>query len=178
MVFAGGTLDLLAPPAIDGRDVCEAGLAGGPIDVRLPPMLGRGLDIVMEGFLVLVLGVPVRGVEALEVAADSCFVGDLVGDYTVVSIYSTKNMTKLTRRMLDGLDLVAGLGLAAFMLCLFPDAASDTVLTLLPAAAPPTLLGLVGFFMTAAPFCFGGAACSITAPAGRTNIPRPASQSK
>jgi hypothetical protein len=42
-------------------------------------MLARGFDIVMEGVLVLD-GVPVLGVEAFDVAADSCLVGDLVGD--------------------------------------------------------------------------------------------------
>ncbi len=71
-------LVLLPIPAIAGL-VCEAGLAGGPIDVRLPPpTLGLGLA-VMDGFRALE-GVLVLGVEAVDVAADSCFVGDLVGD--------------------------------------------------------------------------------------------------
>jgi hypothetical protein len=66
------------PPANDCLDVDE-GLGGGPIEVRVPPMLARGFDIVMEGVLVLD-GVPVLGVEAFDVAEDSCLVGDLVGD--------------------------------------------------------------------------------------------------
>jgi len=72
------------PPAKEGREVLDGGTAGGPIDVLVPPILGRGLDIVIEGGLVggrVEDGVPPRGVEAVDVAADSCFVGDLVGDY-------------------------------------------------------------------------------------------------
>jgi hypothetical protein len=40
---------------------------------------------VREGFLVFE-GVPVRGVDDVLVVADSCFVGDLVGDYSYVSL--------------------------------------------------------------------------------------------
>ena len=79
MVLLDGTVVLFAtpnPPAKDCLDVFEAGTAGGPIDVLVPPMLGRGgLDIVIEGGLVdvgrLVDGVLPRGVEAVEVAAES-----------------------------------------------------------------------------------------------------------
>lgn len=60
--------------------MADAGFAGGPIDVRVPPTLGLGFDFVMEGFLVAFDGVPVLGVEAPDVAADNCFVGDFVGD--------------------------------------------------------------------------------------------------
>lgn len=70
-------LDLFPTPVIDGL-VCEAGLAGGPIDVRLPPTLGLALEVI-DGFRPLE-GVPVLGVEAVEVAADNCLVGDFVGD--------------------------------------------------------------------------------------------------
>lgn len=88
MVLLGGAVVLFAtpsPPARDCLEVFEAGTAGGPIDVLVPPILGRGgLDIVIEGGLVdvgrLVDGVVPQGVEAVEVAAESCFVGDLVGD--------------------------------------------------------------------------------------------------
>ncbi len=85
VVREGGTLDLLPAPVTEGR-VCEAGRAGGPIDVRVPPILGRGFDSVTEGFRVFE-GVPVRGVDAVEVAAESCLVGDLVGDYGTIRRY-------------------------------------------------------------------------------------------
>jgi len=56
-----------------------SGIAGGPIEILVPPTLGLGFDNVPEGFLIFE-GVPVRGVEALEFAPESCFVGDFVGD--------------------------------------------------------------------------------------------------
>ena len=60
--------------------VFEAGAAGGPIDIRIPLMLCRGFGVDVLEFLVME-GVPVRtGVVAPDDAADSCFVGDLVGD--------------------------------------------------------------------------------------------------
>lgn len=81
---------------------------------------------------------------------------------------------------LDGRDLVAGLGLAAFMLILFPAAGSGAVDIRRPTPELTTLFGLPGFF--AAPFtgfATGGGGCSITViAAGRKNIPLPASQSK
>ena len=68
------------PPASDGLDIrAAAGGGGGPIEVLFPPTLGLGFDNVTDGFLVFE-GVPVRGVEAFDVAAESCFVGDFVGD--------------------------------------------------------------------------------------------------
>jgi len=83
-VLLGTAADLFptpAPPASDGLGVLAAGMGGGGIDVRFPPTPGRvGFDIVMEGFLALD-GVPVLGVEAFDGVADSCFVGDFVGDY-------------------------------------------------------------------------------------------------
>ena len=58
-----------------------AGTGGGPIEVRLPPALGRGLEVVMDGVLAFD-GVPVLEVEVLDGPADaSCFVGDFVGDF-------------------------------------------------------------------------------------------------
>lgn len=67
-------------PAKDGLDIFDAGIGGGPIEVRLPLTLGRGFEVdVVEtrpfkGVLVLDVDVP-------EVTADaSCFVGDLAGD--------------------------------------------------------------------------------------------------
>lgn len=73
---AAALLPTPVPPANDClRDVAGAG--GGPIDVRVPPALGRdALVTVTDGALELE-GVPVRGVDV----AESCFVGDLVGDY-------------------------------------------------------------------------------------------------
>ena len=85
-----------------------------------------------------------------------------------------------TRIKLDGRDLVMGLGLAAFILILFPAPVSGTMLVLLASPGPVVLLGRVGL-LVAAPFvALGGAAgCSmIVAADGRRNIPRPISQSK
>jgi hypothetical protein len=53
-----------------------------PLGFRIPYTsltFGLGFDNITEGFLVFE-GVPVRGVEALEFAPESCFVGDFVGD--------------------------------------------------------------------------------------------------
>ena len=87
-VLAGGAdvrFPTLGPPASEGLDVrAAAGGGGGPIEVLLPPTLSLGFDNVTEGFLAFE-GVPVRGVEAFDVAAESCFVGDLVGDCNVIS---------------------------------------------------------------------------------------------
>lgn len=91
VVLAGGAdvlLPTLGPPASDGLDIRAAGAGGGPIEVLLPPTLGLGFDNVTEGFLVFE-GVPVRGVEAFDVTADNCFVGDFVGDYNLVRIEFT-----------------------------------------------------------------------------------------
>lgn len=83
-------------------------------------------------------------------------------------------------------SLAAGLGLAAFILILFPAAASVTLPVLLAAGAM-TLLGRLVLFNPPGPlaaeatdaFLAGGAGCSNTVTAeGRTNIPRPISHSK
>jgi len=68
-------------PASEGLDVLPVGNAGGPIDVRFPPMLWRGLVMDIDGGLVFE-GVPVLEVEVLEAGAVNCFVGDFVGDYS------------------------------------------------------------------------------------------------
>lgn len=85
MVLLGGGAEVLfptpIPPANEGRDVLPVGTAGGPIDVRVPAALCRGLVMDMEGGLV-VEGVPVLEVEVLDAGAVNCFVGDLVGDYS------------------------------------------------------------------------------------------------
>jgi len=89
-VLAGGAVALFptpAPPAKDCLDVRGApGKGGGPIEVRLLPALGLvpipglvGFDSVTDGVRVFD-GVPVRGVEADDGVAESCLVGDFVGD--------------------------------------------------------------------------------------------------
>lgn len=90
--------------------------------------------------------------------------------------------TFLTLSKLDGLDVrVAGLGLAAFILILFPAAGSCAVLNLLP-VPDTTLLGLPVRLTGPLPFTGfggGGIGCSIISTAdGLKNIPRPISQSK
>lgn len=77
---AGVWLDGLTEPfialAMDGRDT----FAGGPIDVRL------GLEGVSIDFRVVEEGVPAL-VELFDEADDpSCLVGDLLGDYTPISL--------------------------------------------------------------------------------------------
>lgn len=71
----------LPPPIPPAKDcLLAAGAGGGPMEVLIPPVLGRaGFDVETDGALVFE-GVPVRGVEVDDVAAESCFVGDLVGD--------------------------------------------------------------------------------------------------
>jgi hypothetical protein len=86
--------------------------------------------------------------------------------------------------MLEGRDpLAAGLGLAAFMLILFPAAASATPLILLVIPGPVTLLGRAAFLAPVGPFGFavgGGGGWSIieVIAASLTNIPFPISHSK
>lgn len=74
---------VLVREVVDEIDVCrvvlEAGTGGGPIDGRPAPTDGRGFTPA-EGTRAFD-GVPVREVEALEVAVAICFVGDFVGDY-------------------------------------------------------------------------------------------------
>ena len=83
-VLAGGAAVLFptpSPPAKDCLDTRGPGRGGGPMEVRLPPTLGLvALDNVTDGVRTLD-GVPVRGVEAVDGVAESCFVGDFVGDY-------------------------------------------------------------------------------------------------
>lgn len=140
-------------PKIDCRDVREAGIGGGPIDILFPPTFCLVLVVVIEGTRP-VEGVPVRGVEAAELVVDvSCFVGDLAGDcncleITIQGIY----FSQLTRRMLEGLR-PAGLGLTAFILCRLPTAVSGIALNLLPTPVM-TLAGLPARFGT--PFLGGG----------------------
>ena len=51
----------------------------------LPVVLS--LDLVLESeVLAVVAGVPVRGVDAAELAEETAFVGDLVGDWIVSRI--------------------------------------------------------------------------------------------
>lgn len=65
---------------MDCLDVLDAGTSGGPIEVRLPLMLGRDFEVGTDGTRPFE-GVMVLGEDVPDVAADaSCFVGDLVGD--------------------------------------------------------------------------------------------------
>jgi hypothetical protein len=85
VVLLGGAPALFPtprPPTRDFRGARDAGKAGGPIEIRFPPTLGLGLDMVIDGGLAFE-GVPVLGVEVLDVFVDNCFVGDFVGDYLV-----------------------------------------------------------------------------------------------
>lgn len=83
--------------------------------------------------------------------------------------------------MLEGRDLVAGLGLEEFMLTLLAPPTSGTELNLRPAPVLTTLLGL-GAFLVATTAGFGtvaGAGGSTEVIAARLrNIPLPGSQSK
>ena len=78
----GGTDGRLPTPNPPAKDcLFTLGAGGGPIEVLLPPALGRTcFDMVTDGALVFE-GVPVRGVDVDDVAAESCLVGDLVGDW-------------------------------------------------------------------------------------------------
>jgi hypothetical protein len=68
----------LADPAIDVLEPTFAGAGSGAIDAR-PVVLSR--DLVLESEVrAVVAGVPVRGVDALELAEDMPFVGDFDGD--------------------------------------------------------------------------------------------------
>jgi hypothetical protein len=70
-----------AVPANDCLDVLDAGISGGPMEVRLPLILRRGFEVGTDGRRPFE-GVLVLGEEVPDVAADAnCFVGDLVGDY-------------------------------------------------------------------------------------------------
>lgn len=62
----------------DCRPTLDAGTAGGPIDVLVPPTEGRAFaeTDVARAFD----GVAVRDVDALVAVLPSCFTGDFVGD--------------------------------------------------------------------------------------------------
>ena len=91
-----------------------------------------------------------------------------------------------TLSILEGRDLIAGLGLPEFTLTLLAAPTSGTELKRRPAPVLVTLLGLAGFFVSiVADFIdfAGGAGAGITGStyataAGLTNIPRPGWQSK
>jgi hypothetical protein len=73
-------LEIPGPPDKDGLAVPIVGLGGGPIEVLFPATVVRGFGMEAEGFRTFE-GVPVRGVEVVDGVADSCLVGDFVGDY-------------------------------------------------------------------------------------------------
>jgi hypothetical protein len=72
----------LAAPPIDGLALWLAvfvGAGGGAIEGRPITLI---LDFVLESEVrAVVAGVPVRGVDAAELAEDIALVGDLVGDW-------------------------------------------------------------------------------------------------
>jgi len=88
--------------------------------------------------------------------------------------------------MLEGRDLVAGLGLTELTLTLLAAPTSGTELNRRPAPVLATLLGLAGFFASAGADLMGFAAgaragtagSTYATAAGLTNIPLPGSQSK
>lgn len=71
--------DLAGPPRVEEVDGWRPGLAGGPIEVLVEVVEALALAVVPPRVFA---GVPVREVEALDVAVfiPNCFVGDLVGD--------------------------------------------------------------------------------------------------
>ena len=77
-------------PAIDcwdGRPVAE-GREGGPMEGR-PLMLGRGLFAVAVGLEAADDAVAREAAFAGGIATVICFVGDLLGDYTMINEHCT-----------------------------------------------------------------------------------------
>lgn len=109
-----------AAPDRDGRAVLDAGTAGGPMEVRVPPTDGRGRTVEEAARLAgpALEGVPVREVAVLDGPVASCFVGDFVGD----------------RAMLVGRDRGTGLGLGALRLIRLARPVSPDMLVRVPAA--------------------------------------------
>lgn len=139
-------------PDDTARAVRDAGTAGGPIDVLVAPTDGRDLDAaeVVRAFD----GVPVRDVDALG-GPLSCFVGDFVGDLT----------------MLDGRDVLGtGLGLGAFRLLLLVKPASPLV-EILPAAGLKLLGRPPGFRAAGFAAAAAGWGSMMVAIMGFTNMP-------
>lgn len=186
-------LDVLV--GADDVDAClvtlDAGSAGGPIDVLLPLIDGRDLAPTLIEATRAFDGVPVREGAALDPAVPSCFVGDFVGDYSIlmVSITETtgnrdmqpKHMSHKSSRILRTRALAilegrgTGLGLGAFRLLRFE---SDTELGRPELAGPTLCLEPLRTGGAAALGWGGGAACNIVKAAGLTNMPLPISQSK
>ena len=83
LLVSGG---LLKFPPTEGRAVCETAfvLRDGPVEGRA---LVLSRDFVLESDVrAVVAGVPVRGVDAFELAEEpTAFVGDFVGDCNSVS---------------------------------------------------------------------------------------------
>ena len=74
-VWLGGLAEPFIVPAMDGRDA----LAGGPVNVRL------GFEGGSMDFRVVVDGVPALVELPDEADEPSCLVGDLIGDFKMVS---------------------------------------------------------------------------------------------
>lgn len=120
-----------------------------------------------------------------EVDEPSCFVGDLFGDFDQSALRhkATGVFQRALAPNLDtGPDLVAGVGLPAFTLCLFVAVESRTLCLL----APPTAAILGGFPFVIAPFAlpfdlaigFGVDSSTILGTEGLMNMPWPGGQSK
>lgn len=128
------------------------------MELLLPTV--AGLDLLAATDWFLAEDIEVREfVEPALVDRPSCFVGDFVGD----------------RSMLEG-RLVAGLGLAEFMLDLLEVEESMTLI-LLPTRETMALDGRAGFLV--AGFGDGAGCCSrIVTTEGRRNMPLPMAHSK
>lgn len=74
-----GLVPAVRAAAVEDTDGWRPGLAGGPMDDRVA--LVEAARVFAAAPPLAFAGVPVREVDALEVAVPSCLVGDLVGDY-------------------------------------------------------------------------------------------------
>lgn len=119
------------------------GKGGGPIDVRLAFVGGR-ID-----FRAVPDGVPIREELPDDAVEPSCFVGDLLGDFTDVSITNYVRLCVRDKRTAKRETLAAGVGLPALMLCLLVADGSITLCLLEP---PVAILG--GLAFVAVPFAF------------------------
>lgn len=74
-----GLVPAVRDATLEETDGWRLGLAGGPID-DLVALVEAARVFAPAAPALAFAGVPVREVDALEVAVPSCFVGDLVGD--------------------------------------------------------------------------------------------------
>lgn len=135
-------------------------------------------------FRAVVGAVVAPGVDLLEEEEPSCLVGDLFGDLnqSAQTFEAIRSLQRVLAPNLDtGPDLATGVGLPAFMLCLFVAVESRTLCLLVP---PTAIIGGLPFVVApfALPFGRGtgvGVDSSTTlATEGLTNIPWPSGHSK